>query len=84
MPVSDLKILDRASDLLAIINAFQHALDVLTARIDAIEYQLFCYWSVVDSPLSPTESIERLRQLRSELPQVRADGTTSQAGPLDG
>ena len=43
------------------------AVDLLAARVDGLQYSLDRYWSIIDSPLSPAESIERLRALRDEL-----------------
>lgn len=47
--------------------ALLDAIDVLTARIDAIEGNVLALLSVLDSPLSPTESIHRLRELREGM-----------------
>jgi hypothetical protein len=50
-----------------LVDSLIDAVDLLTARVDALRYSHDSYWSVIDSPLSPAEAIERLRQLREEL-----------------
>lgn len=49
------------------LDALHEAAQLNAARIERIQFELDTYWNIVDSPLSPTEAIERLRQLRSEL-----------------
>lgn len=48
-------------------DALVDAVGMLAARVDGLEYQLTQLLSIVDAPLSPTESIERLRRLREEM-----------------
>ena len=43
------------------------AVDHLTARIEGLELLVTELLSVVDQPLSPAESLERLRQLKGRL-----------------
>lgn len=43
------------------------AFDLLAARVDAVEYRLDAYWEVINSPLSPAEAIQRLRDLREAI-----------------
>lgn len=50
-----------------LVDALSQAVEHLAARLDGLESQLDTYWSVVDSPLSPAESIECLRQLREAM-----------------
>lgn len=54
--------------------AILHALDVLSARIDALEQE------ILGLLCSPAEAIERMRSLREGI----VDATASQAGPVDG
>lgn len=49
------------------VDELDHAVELLSARLDGLEYQVDAYWSVIDSPLSPAEAIERLRQLREQI-----------------
>lgn len=48
--------------------AVLEALDVLTARVDALEHTLLTILAIVDAPLSPTEALQALRRLREDLP----------------
>lgn len=48
-------------------DALVDAVTLLAARLDGLEYRLDQILSIVDAPLSPTESIEQLRRLREEM-----------------
>ena len=58
---------DKSLNYAEIVDALIDAFDLLTARVDNLEHQLLQLIGIVDLPLSPTEAIERLRQLREEL-----------------
>lgn len=51
-----------------VVDALVDAVGLLAARVDGLEHQFAAFIGILDSPLSPVESIERLRQLRSEMP----------------
>lgn len=53
--------------LAELVDALDHAVELLAARVDGLEYRLGACWNVIEAPLSPGEAIERLRQLRDEL-----------------
>lgn len=55
------------------------AIDDLAARVNGLEYQFVQIIGIVDSPLSPTEAIDRLRELREGL-----DAPASQTRTMDG
>jgi len=42
-------------------------LDLAVARIEALESQFDQFITILDAPLSPTESLHQLRQLREQL-----------------
>lgn len=48
-------------------DALVHAVETLGARVQGLEYQFGQLLAVVDEPLSPTEALERLRQLREQM-----------------
>lgn len=58
---------DKSLDSDEIVDALVHGLDLVTARVDQIEYQLLQLVSIVDLPLSPAEALERLRELREGM-----------------
>ena len=43
------------------------AVDVLAARLDALEALFDAFVCIIDRPLSPAESIEELRRLREQM-----------------
>lgn len=43
------------------------ALDIITARLDAVEHDISTIVGILNSPLPPELVIQRLRQLRDEL-----------------
>lgn len=49
-------------------DALIDAMDILSARVEGLEFQFAAFLSVLDRPLSPAESIEELRRLRDGLP----------------
>ena len=44
------------------------ALDVLTARVDALDHDISTILGILNSPLDPIECLERLRNLREQYP----------------
>lgn len=51
----------------AVVDALTDAVELLAARVEALEYEHLAFLSVLDKPLSPAESLEQLRRLRDEL-----------------
>lgn len=51
-----------------LVDALIDAMDILSARVEGLEFQFAAFLSVLDRPLSPAESIEELRRLRDGLP----------------
>lgn len=50
-----------------VVDALTDAVGNLAARVDSLELLFDQFVSILDQPLSPTESLERLRQLREQL-----------------
>jgi hypothetical protein len=50
----------------AVVDGLAEAVQILGARVDGLEHLMAQYLAIVDQPLSPTECIYRLRQLREE------------------
>lgn len=50
----------------AVVDGLAEAVQILGARVDGLEHLMAQYLAIVDQPLSPTESLERLRALREE------------------
>lgn len=48
-------------------DALLDAVELLGARVEALEYQSYAFVAILDQPLSPTESLERLRELREQM-----------------
>lgn len=61
MPVLDINVSDSTRETVA---ALVNAVDVLAARLDAIELQII---GSLDSPLPPEELTKRLRRLREDI-----------------
>lgn len=53
--------------LAELVDALSDAVELLGAKVDGLEYQLDAYWNAVESPLSPTEVVQRLRQIREQI-----------------
>lgn len=62
-PLQEINLLHLAE----LVDALRHAVELLDAKVDALEYQAHAFVSIFDQPLSPTESLERLRELREQM-----------------
>lgn len=62
MPVLDLKISDFVR-----LGALEHACELLSARVEALELQLIEIYGVLNSPLTMDERIDRIRQIRRSV-----------------
>ena len=49
-----------------IVDALTNSVDVLAARVEALELQYASFLGVLDRPLSPAESVKELRRLKEE------------------
>lgn len=58
---------DKSSSIGAVVDALLDAVAFLAARVDGLDYAIAELLAIVDAPLSPAESIERLRELREQL-----------------
>ena len=58
---------DKAVEQAELVDALIDSVDLLTARIEALELQYASFLGILDRPLSPTESLEELKRLREAL-----------------
>lgn len=58
---------DKSLSLREAVYALLDAVELLGARVEALEYHTDAFVSILDQPLSPTESLERLRELREQM-----------------
>jgi hypothetical protein len=49
------------------VDALIHATDVLAARLDAVELIVIELFGILETPLTPQERIDRVREIRGQL-----------------
>jgi len=54
------------------VDALIHANDILAARLDAVEALVTELLGLIETPLTPAERIERIREIREGLPDAPA------------
>lgn len=50
-----------------LVDSIGQGLELIVARVEALEQQVEALFAILDEPLSPTESIQRLRELREQM-----------------